>query len=232
MKRGILIVLVGMLAYGGSQIYALSSNLERVRSEDPTVWSDEIAAFASEAPGPRNALLFVGSSSIRRWFNLADHMAPIPIINRGFGGSKIGDVIYHSETLFQADAPLAIVIFVGTNDITPGSSKPLSLVVEAFEEMMGGVRQLQPETPVYFIAITPSPLRWEVWNEAQAVNRAIGDLTKGMANTYLIDTGEQLMSAGAPDENNYVFDRLHLSEQGYAVWGEIIRSRIFSDLNL
>lgn len=232
MKRGILIVLIGVLTYAGSQIYALSSNLERVRSEDPTVWSEEIAAFASEAPGPRNALLFVGSSSIRRWFDLAEHMAPIPVINRGFGGSKIGDVIYYSETLFQADAPLAIVIFVGTNDITPGSSKPVSVVVEAFEEMMDGVRQLQPDTPVYFVAITPSPLRWEVWSEAQAVNHAISELTNGLANTHVIDTGKQLMSAGAPDNNNYVFDRLHLSEQGYAIWAEIIRSRIFSDLNL
>ena len=53
-----------------------------------------------------------------------------------------------------------------------------------------------------------------------------------MANTYVIDTADQLMSEGVPDDNNYVFDRLHLSEKGYAIWAEIIRSRIFSDLNL
>ena len=232
MKRVVMIAGLGVLAYVAAQIYSLSSNLDRVRSEDPLVWSEEIAAFATAAPGPSNALLFVGSSSIRRWVDLAEHMAPIPVINRGFGGSKIGDVIYHSEVLFQAESPLAIVIFVGTNDITPGGSKSLGVMVEAFEHMMDGVRRQHPETPVYYIAITPSPLRWEVWDESQAINRAINDLADGMANTYVIDTADQLMSEGVPDDNNYVFDRLHLSEKGYAIWAEIIRSRIFSDLNL
>ena len=232
MKRVITIIVLGALAYVGAQIYSLSSNLDRVRSEDPLVWSEEIDAFASAAPGPSNALLFVGSSSIRRWVDLAEHMAPIPVINRGFGGSKIGDVIYHSEVLFQAESPLAIIIFVGTNDITPENAKPLATMVDAFEQMISGVRRQHPQTPVYYIAITPSPLRWEVWDEAQAINRAIADVADGMASINVIDTADQLMSAGVPDDNNYVFDRLHLSEQGYATWAEVVRSRIFSDLDL
>jgi hypothetical protein len=147
MKRGISILLALVLAYLGAQLFALSASLERVRSDDPTVWGEDIAAFASKAPGPSGAFLFVGSSSIRRWVDLAEHMAPIPVINRGFGGSKIGDVIYHSETLFQARAPRAVVIFVGTNDITPEAAKPLDVMVEAFEEMMGAVAAISPPNP-------------------------------------------------------------------------------------
>ena len=52
MKRVIMIVVLGALAYVAAQIYYLSSNLDRVRSEDPLVWSEEIAAFATAAPGP------------------------------------------------------------------------------------------------------------------------------------------------------------------------------------
>lgn len=232
MKRVIVIGVIAALAYLATQIHGLSTSLERVRSEDPTVWNEEIAAFAAASPGPSNALLFVGSSSIRRWVDLAEHMAPVEVINRGFGGSKIGDVIYHAGTLFEADSPLAIVVFVGTNDITPGGAKPLPVMVDAFEEMISIIRRLHPETPVYYIAITPSPLRWEVWPEARAVNQAISALADDMANTYIIDTGDKLMSEGMPDESNYVFDRLHLSHQGYAIWADIIRSQIFSDLNL
>lgn len=232
MRRIIVTVVVVALAYVATQIHGFSSDLERVRSDDPTVWNEEISAFANESPGPSDALLFVGSSSIRRWADLAEHMAPIEVINRGFGGSKIGDVIYHGETLFQAESPLAIVIFVGTNDITPGASKPLPVMVDAFEQMIEIVRRLHPETPVYYIAITPSPLRWEVWNEAREVNRAISALSDRMANTFVIDTSDELMSEGVPDDSNYVLDRLHLSDQGYAIWAEIVRAQIFSDLNL
>ena len=78
MKRVIMIVVLGVFAYVASQIYSLSSNLDRVRSEDPLVWSEEIAAFANAGPGPSNALLFVGSSSIRRWVDLAEHMPLCP----------------------------------------------------------------------------------------------------------------------------------------------------------
>ena len=50
MKRGISVLLVLVLAYLGAQIYALSASLERVRSDDPTVWGEDIAAFASKVP--------------------------------------------------------------------------------------------------------------------------------------------------------------------------------------
>ena len=59
MKRVVMIAGLGVLAYVAAQIYSLSSNLDRVRSEDPLVWSEEIEAFANAAPGPSNALLFV-----------------------------------------------------------------------------------------------------------------------------------------------------------------------------
>jgi lysophospholipase L1-like esterase len=53
-----------------------------------------------------------------------------------------------------------------------------------------------------------------------------------MPNAHYIDTGEALMSEGESNPDNYVLDRLHLSTKGYDIWAEIIRSRLFSDLDL
>src|SRR5260370_27224846 len=56
-------------------------------------WEKAIAAFErhdQEKPPPKNAVLFVGSSSIVRW-DLAKSFPGMDTINRGFGGSQLAD---------------------------------------------------------------------------------------------------------------------------------------------
>ena len=226
MSTVLLLVVVAYLFFDVSQ------SLKKARSEDLLVWASDIETFAERGVGEPESLLFVGSSSIRFWDELAEDMAPVPVINRGFGGSKIGDVVHYADILFQADNPRAIVIFVGTNDMTPQRTKSVGTMTAGFSAMMLALRKQHPDVPVYYIAITPSPLRWVIWDEAVAVNEAIQTLISQMPNTRFIDTGEALISDGEPNPDNYVVDRLHLSAKGYDIWAEIIRSRLFSDLDL
>ena len=223
------ILLLAVITY---LFFDVSQSLEKARSEDPLVWASDIETFAERGAGEPDSLLFVGSSSIRFWGELAEDMAPEAVINRGFGGSKIGDVVHYDDTLFHADNPRAIVIFVVTNDMTPQQTKSVGTMTARFSAMMSALRRQHPDVPVYYIAITPSPLRWAIWDEAVAVNEAIQMLISQMPNTHYIDTGEALMSEGEPNPDNYVLDRLHLSTKGYDIWAEIIRSRLFSDLDL
>ena len=223
------VLLLAIIAY---LFFDVSHGLEKAQSEDPLVWASDIETFAERGVGEPESLLFVGSSSIRFWGELAEDMTPVPVINRGFGGSKIGDVVHYAETLFQADNPRAIVIFVGTNDMTPQQIKSVGTMTAGLSTMMSALRKQHPDVPVYYIAITPSPLRWVIWDEAVSVNEAIQTLILQMPNTHFIDTGEALISDGEPNPDSYVFDRLHLSAKGYDIWAEIIRSRLFSDLDL
>ena len=225
-------IAVSLLAVIAYLFFDISHRLEKARSEDPLVWASDIETFAERGVGEPESLLFVGSSSIRFWGELAKDMTPVPVINRGFGGSKIGDVVHYAETLFRADNPRAIVIFVGTNDMTPQQTKSVDTMTARFAAIMPALREEHPDVPVFYFAITPSPLRWAIWDEAVAVNEAIQTLILQMPNTYFIDTGEALMSGSEPNPDNYVFDRLHLSAKGYDIWAEIIRSRLFSDLGL
>jgi lysophospholipase L1-like esterase len=88
-----------------------------------------------------------------------------------------------------------------------------------------------PTVPIYFIGITPSPMRWEVWDVAQETNGLIREWSAGMRTLHFIDTGPALLSEdGTPDRDNYIFDGLHLSAAGYAIWTEIIRGRLLADL--
>ena len=42
---------------------------------------------------PKNAVLFVGSSSFRGWKTLKEDMEGMTVINRGFGGSTFPDLL-------------------------------------------------------------------------------------------------------------------------------------------
>src|SRR5438445_6336484 len=63
-------------------------------AHDSSQFESEIKAFEAADrtnPPPRNAILFVGSSTIRFWKTLAQDFPDLKVINRGFGGSHLSD---------------------------------------------------------------------------------------------------------------------------------------------
>ncbi len=78
------------------------------------------------SPPPPCRVLFVGSSSIVKWKEtLASDMAPMPVIDRGFGGSHIEYVNRWFDEIVAPYRPRAIVFYAGENDIDAGKS-PIS----------------------------------------------------------------------------------------------------------
>src|SRR5690349_15736461 len=94
---------------------------------------NEIQAFKTadsvQAP-PQNAILFVGSSSFRLWPDIQSYFPTHTIINRGFGGSSLPDVIrYEDETIFKYK-PKQVVIYCGDNDLAASDTVSSATVVQ------------------------------------------------------------------------------------------------------
>lgn len=227
---GLLILVLMVASWLGFRTY---QELGKRWNEDPLVWEADIAAFETAAeltPEPANAVVFVGSSSIRLWESLVQDMAPIPIIQRGFGGAKLNDLVYYADRLVNVYQPTAVVVFAGSNDITPGDVKTPEQLLISYQQFVARVRTNNKALPIYYIAITPSPRRWEVWSNAQAVNAIIEGYSHRTPGLFYIDTGPVLMnSEGEPDKDNYKFDSLHLSDKGYRQWSSVIRPRLLKD---
>lgn len=219
----VILLLALLLAFAGRII----GEVIKARSDDPHVWEKDIKAFeraAQKQPPPANATLFVGSSSIRFWRSLKRDMHPIPIIQRGFGGSKLAALSHYAERLI-ANNPRVIVVFCGTNDITPKQAKQPQQLLESFQSFVDKTRAKLPTVPIYYIAITPSPLRWNVWPIAEQTNRLIQSYCEQQTNLHFIDTtAVWLGEDGLPDPANYLWiDRLHPNKSGYASWTRLIR---------
>ncbi len=192
--------------------------------EDPARWTDAMLKFGQleeQAPAPTpGAAIFVGSSSIRRWDTLAKDMTPFPVVQRGFGGSKLFDACYWANQLLAPHPePSCVVVFSGTNDIRGKQPKSAAQVHEYFELLVRTARDIHPNTPICYLAITPTLARAEhraIVDAANALVRATCDADPGLE---FIDPVPDLLDAdGVPDARFFQADRLHLNAAGYRVW--------------
>ena len=193
-------------------------------SAAPHPFENEIAAFEAAdktSPPPQRAILFIGSSSIRKWTTLAQDFPGLKVINRGFGGSHLSDSIYYFDRIVTPYKPKMIVLYAGSNDIDAG--KTPETVVDDCETFVRKVEAALPGTRIAYISINTSPLRWREVEKVKQANRQIAAFMAKKENRVFIDTFPGMLdSGGKPRPELYVWDRLHMNSKGYAIWTSII----------
>ena len=178
-------------------------------------------------PPPANAIVVTGSSSITRWNSemIAD-LAPLTVIPRGFGGSRMADVLHYVDRLLIASRPRAVVIYEGDND-TGSDRLKAETIVGQFEQIVARIHQALPETRVYAMSVKPSVSRWDVWPEAQLTNRFLQEMATEDEMLYYIDVASHMFQPnGEVMTDIFVDDDLHLNEKGTDIWAAAIREAL------
>lgn len=176
-----------------------------------------------------NAILFVGSSSIRKW-STSKYFNYRSIINRGFGGSHISDIIYYFDIIITKYQPKIIVLYAGDNDIA-GNKSP-EHVLGDYIEFAHLVATKVPKAKIVFIPIKPSPARWVLWNDMKETNKLIEMYIDDNVSQFYIDTSTPMLNSdGKPIGNLFVSDSLHLSEKGYKLWSQNLGPILDSIIN-
>jgi hypothetical protein len=193
-------------------------------------WEKDIAKF-EEADSienyPDDAILFAGSSSIRLWSTLAEDMAPYPVIQRGFGGSHLYDLLVYADRIFNPHQCRAIVLFVANDISGSDQDKSPQEVAKLFKYLLKNIRKSHPDTPVFWIEVTPTSSRWTVWPEIQESTILIGNICEADKNAYSIKTDFAFLNeSGRPRDELFVDDKLHLNEKGYAIWSDLIKKEL------
>jgi lysophospholipase L1-like esterase len=203
-------------------------------SGDPLAWEPDIQKFEAVdrlQPPPADVIVFTGSSSITFWSTLAQDMAPLPVINRGFGGSRLNDVVHYAPRLVVAYRPRAVVLFAGTNDLSGPKPKTAQEVFDGYRAFVDVVHAAL-DTSIYYISITPTPSRWKLWPIVQEANRLIAAHTTTDPRLHFIDMTDVILGTdGKPDRSLFRIDRLHPNPKGYAVWTAKIKPILLADLN-
>ena len=197
---------------------------------DSVKWEKEIQGLEAKdktEKDPENAILFVGSSSVRLWKNIAKDMQPYPVIQRGYGGSSYADIVFYIERLVKPHNFRALALFAA-NDITGGEKDRTPEEATAIvKEIIHKVRSFEPKKPIFIIQVTPTPSRWKVWGEAQKFNALLKKMCEKGKNTYFIETTAPYLNAeGKPREELFIQDKLHQNQSGYDIWALLIKKRL------
>jgi lysophospholipase L1-like esterase len=185
----------------------------------------EIERFLYEdrtSPPPEGAILFIGSSIFREWADLKAQMAPLPVFNRAFGGSRTWEVLHYADKIVLPYRPRIIVYYCGSNDV--GSGAGAAEVAANFGAFVDKVAAKLPATRIYFVSINKAPEKQHLWNVVDEANSRVRDYTKRNRRLGYIDVNPALFDrAGKPRLDLYQDDQLHLRPPAYAEFAKIIR---------
>lgn len=199
----------------------------RTADPDPARFAGEIERFADwdrQNSAPPDAVLFVGSSSIRMW-PTADCFPGLAVINRGFGGSHASDVNHFAPQLVLKYAPRVIVFYAGDNDLTDGKSP--QQVAGDFEKFVGIVRAKLPDTKIIYLPVKPSLARWALWPKMQQTNALVQQYVDRRPHLEYVDTATPMLGPdGRPKPEIFLGDGLHMNAQGYKIWSDRLRDRL------
>ena len=221
------LVVSPVLAVVTSLFLGGTSTLAAQADPDPERFSEQFTSFSAwdaQNSVPEDAVLFVGSSSIRFWPS-AERFPGVPVINRGFGGSHISDVNHFIDESVLQYAPRVIVFYAGDNDI--GSGKSNDQVLEDYDEFVQTVLDVYPETQIIYIAIKPSLARWDLWPQMKEFNGSVQSYSAARPNLHYADIAAPMLGAdGTPRPELFVRDGLHMTPAGYDIWDQVINASL------
>jgi len=194
-------------------------------TRDFTVWNREVEAMEAgdkTNPPPKNATLFIGSSTIRLWKTLAQDFPGVPVINRGFGGTEIVDATHFADRLIFPHSPKRIVLRAGGNDLNAG--KTPEEVFADFKEFVSTIHAKLRETEITFLSLSPSLARWPQAEREKKLNALVADFVQGKHQlSYLESYDLPLGADGNPRAEVFVSDKLHFNAAGYKLLAELVR---------
>jgi len=195
-------------------------------SQDPARFQSEIDSLRRlqiENPESKEILLFTGSSSIRMWKDVQEYFPDYYVINTGFGGSHMSDLLFYLEDLVLQYHPDQVFIYEGDNDVSDG--KKAGRIRREARKLVEGITLSNPGAYISFISPKPSLARWDLRSQYNKVNKSLSAYAASNDGIEFIDVwGVMLNPQGTPRTDVFLEDGLHMNKTGYDIWsGEIIK---------
>ncbi len=192
--------------------------------QGPERWEETIQKLEQKDktnPASPNPILFVGSSSIAIWQDMADYFPGKNILNRGFGGSNFEDLLYYADRVIYPYKPAKVFVYEGDNDIAQGDSP--GKVVRRAKKLRGKIKKELGDTPVVFIAVKPSVARWEMKEDFLKVNEKLEKYAERKDNTEFADVWTPAIGPdGKVVDHIFKDDNLHMNAEGYKIWQKVL----------
>ncbi len=190
-------------------------------------WESDIAAYEAmdrKSPPMQDGIVFIGSSSVRLW-DVRKSFPDLPVVNRGFGGSQLADSVRYADRILIPYRPKTVVLYAGDNDLAAGKSP--EQVLADYKAFVAKVHGALPDTRIVYVAVKPSPKRWALIEKVRETNRLIRAAAEQDPRQVFVDVEKPMLTAeGQPRAELFRADELHLNDEGYKLWTELVRPHL------
>lgn len=185
---------------------------------------EEIRQLKAAGLGPE--VIFIGDSITQGWENQgkeawARHYARYNALNLGFGGDHTENALWrlqHGE--IDGIAPKVAVMMIGTNNTGDRQEDPRTTAA-GVKRLLDEVRTRLPDTKVLLLAVFPRAEKAD--DRMRRLNDGVNVLISGYAdgrNVHFLNINEALTNPDGSLSKDVMFDLLHLTEKGYALWAQ------------
>jgi predicted TIM-barrel fold metal-dependent hydrolase/lysophospholipase L1-like esterase len=192
-------------------------------ARSPARWESTMKRFDQEnaaGEAKTGGVVFTGSSSIAKW-SLEKNFAGLGYVNRGFGGSETSDAVHFASRILPPLKPKVIVFYEGDNDIAKGKSP--ERVADDFRAFAAFVHKELPDTQILYLSIKYSPSRAKMTLRQRAANALVEAYCQEDPQCRYLDVATTLLGPdGKPEAKYFVKDMLHLSDEGYVKWANVV----------
>ena len=211
-----------VLLFLSSLLFVLSSQAQD--AANPTRFKEEITSLTAndKEVNKEDLILFTGSSSIRLWKDLQASFPGKNILNRGFGGSEMSDLVYYFDQLILPYQPEQIFIYEGDNDTNGG--KTSEQILKDASLLLNKIRsRVSSKVEVLFISAKPSLARAQLKDQYLKFNADLKAWTEKQQNVKFVDVWTPMMDKkGEVMRDLFIEDQLHMNEKGYLIWKKVI----------
>jgi lysophospholipase L1-like esterase len=167
-------------------------------------------------------VVFYGSSTIRLWNSLQDDFPHTNTLNLGFGGAFISSLSQNFERLFTFEAPKAIVLYLGGNDLSLGWTA--EKIIKKIKTLIAIIHSKFPGTSIINLSIKPSIERSNQIEKIIQINKAIILFAEKTDFLIHVNIFDDLLKDGKANPNYFLRDGLHLNGDGYKILKKQIKN--------
>lgn len=191
-------------------------------SPDPHRFDKEIKKITTlPVPEGEGLTVFTGSSSIRMWDGIEKDCSGVPVVNTGFGGSHMSDLLFFIEQTVLRFQPDKVFVYEGDNDIS--AEKSPDDILKTTKQVVDKLLKSNPDMTIHFICAKPSASRWQYKEQYIQFNTLLENYCDENPQLFYVDVWEKMLGAdGRPNPNIFIADSLHMNRKGYLLWKDIV----------
>jgi len=206
-------------------IISVFSFIVNVNSQDEEKWRKDVENITTRDTvyfeDIEGTLILTGSSSARLWKNSSRVFPDHTVLNNGFGGSQMHELLYFLEDLVLKYKPTKVLIYEGDNDISAG--KTSAEIMTTTKEVVHTLKNEIPQVEIYFISPKPSLARWTLKEKYIDLNAKLKTYCELTSKVTFIDVWTPMLNEeGSPIEDIFIEDGLHMNEKGYRIWSDTV----------